>query len=129
MTTQQQTPQTEQPQDLAFRVGRIEGLIEMVIEQQRVHTEALAATNARIDATNARIDRLMQILIAAAVAFSVGAIASVVTLVITPHRPPHPLTRDAPAQAGTPTPVPRYGAATPTVKAHSRSVVLTTFIQ
>ena len=55
----------------------------MVIEQQRVHTEALAATNARIDATNARIDRLMQILIAAAVAFSVGAIASVVTLVIT----------------------------------------------
>ncbi|MCY4623514.1 MAG: hypothetical protein OXC99_00680 [Chloroflexi bacterium] len=49
MTTQQQPPQTEQAQELALRVGRLEGLLEMVIEQQRVHTAAIAAVNARID--------------------------------------------------------------------------------
>ena len=76
MTTQQPQPQTEQPQpeqpladnplDLALRLGKLEGLIEMVIEQQRAHTAALAETRTetsdRINAlrteTNARIDAL-----------------------------------------------------------------------
>ena len=65
MTTQQQPeqPTTEQhPYDLALRVGKIEGLLEAVIEEQRTHraetNDRFAETNARIDAVNARFDSL-----------------------------------------------------------------------
>ena len=70
MTTQQEQPQPQaepqQPHDLALRVGRLEGLLEMVIEHQRSHAATIGAlrseVNARIDAlrseVNARIDAL-----------------------------------------------------------------------
>ena len=67
MTTQQEQPQPQtEPQDLALRVGRLEGLLEMVIEHQRSQAATIDAlrseVNARIDAlrseVNARLDTL-----------------------------------------------------------------------
>lgn len=57
MTTQQQPqqPQAEQSLDVALRVGRLEGLMEASIEEQRAHR---AETNVRFEAVNARIDAL-----------------------------------------------------------------------
>ena len=47
MTTQQQTQ--EHPQDLAVTVGELKGIVQMLVELQRANTEAIAATNTRID--------------------------------------------------------------------------------
>ena len=68
MTTQQEQPQTEpqQPQDLALRVGRLEGLLEMVIEQQRSQAATIDALRSEVNARIDALDRKFTMLISGA---------------------------------------------------------------
>ena len=75
MTTQQE-PQTEQPQDITLRVGKLEGLMEMVIEQQRTHTAA-------INALNARMDRRTLAVLGGALLISGSIIGGLIAIIIT----------------------------------------------
>ncbi len=61
MTTQQSQPQTEQSQELALRIGRLEGLMEMLIEQQRT-------LSARLSRLEDKVDRLLYTVIGGGIA-------------------------------------------------------------
>ncbi|MCY4623515.1 MAG: hypothetical protein OXC99_00685 [Chloroflexi bacterium] len=74
MTTQQDQPQTEQPQELALRVGRLEGLMEAVIEQQRGLSDRMDRLEARIDRLSERIDRMTLAVMGGAVVLAAAII-------------------------------------------------------
>ena len=73
MTTQQEQPQpqpqAEQPQELALRVGRLEGLMEMVIEQQR-------ALSQRMDRLESRMHQLTLAVLGGAIVLAAAVVGS-----------------------------------------------------
>ena len=75
MTTQQQPqqPQTGQPQDVALRVGRLEGLMEAVIGQQRTFGTEV---NARFSRLEDKVDRLLYAIIGGFIALLITILGS-----------------------------------------------------
>ena len=82
-TEQQPTPSPEQPTpepppqllDLALRVGRLEGLLEMVIEQQR-------ALGERMDRLESRMQQLALAVMASAIVLAAAIIGGFIALII-----------------------------------------------
>ena len=84
MTTQQEQPQPQaepqQPHDLALRVGRLEGLLEMVIEQQRSQAATIDALradmNARFLRLEGKVDRLLYAVLTGGIALFAAIVGS-----------------------------------------------------